>query len=274
VPVLPLALGASDVTLLEHTSAYTTFPNDGVHISPRMITRVTNYDGQVVDEYPPDVADVLSAPIARLEVSMLREVFITGTAARAKPLADKHPMAGKTGTTNDFMDAAFVGFTPSLTCGVWVGFDDRHSLGAREDGARAALPIWMEFMTEWLKDAPAEDFAHSPRLTKPEQVAEILASAGSAQILAQGAGSAPAGTAPAAGAERSSAVQATRPAPAGAARSSAAGDRAATTAAPASTPTGPSSVPPKPPAPAPAKPVAEPAKTPPAPPAPTTAPTR
>jgi len=177
-PVLPLALGASDLTLLEHTSAYTTFPNDGVHISPRMITRVTNYDGQVIDEFPPDVADVISAPIARLQVSMLREVFMTGTAQRAKQLAEKNPMAGKTGTTNDYIDAAFIGFTPTLTCGVWVGYDDRRSLGVREEGARVALPVWMEFMTEWLKDHPSGDFLHSPRLTKPEQVDEILASAG------------------------------------------------------------------------------------------------
>lgn len=184
-PVLPLALGASDLTLLEHTSAYTTFPNDGVHISPRMITRVTNYDGQVVDEFPPDVTDVLPAPIARLEVSMLREVFMTGTAARARKLAEKNPMAGKTGTTNDFNDAAFIGFTPNLTCGVWVGFDDRRSLGSHEDGARVALPIWMEFMTEWLKDHPSGDFTYSPRLTKPEQVEEILTSAGGIPTLAQ-----------------------------------------------------------------------------------------
>ncbi len=194
-PVLPLALGASDVTLLEHTSAYSTFPNDGVHISPRMIARVTNYDGQVVDESPPDVADVVSAPIARLEVSMLREVLLSGTAARARQLAEKFPMAGKTGTTNDYMDASFVGFTPSLTCGVWVGFDDRRTLGGREDGARVALPIWTQFMTEWLKDQKSEDFAYSPRLTSPEQVEEILASAGAGRILAQSDGKvSPAGT--------------------------------------------------------------------------------
>jgi penicillin-binding protein 1A len=216
-----------------------------------MITRVTNYDGQVVDEYPPDVTDVLTAPIARLEVSMLREVFMTGTAARAKPLAEKHPMAGKTGTTNDFSDAAFIGFTPSLTCGVWVGFDDHHTLGAHEEGARAALPIWMDFMTEWLKDQAVEDFPHSPRLTKPEQVDEILASAGSTQILAQSAGTAPTGTAPA-----------SPPAPA----SPAPGEKPAAPAAPGAPTTGPASVPPKQPAPAPA---AEPAKTPPPPARPT-----
>ena len=193
VPNLPLALGASDLTLLEHTSAFTTFPDDGVHISPRMIERVTNYEGRVIDDFPPEVTDVLPAPTARLETSMLREVFMTGTATRAKPLAEKYALAGKTGTTNDFVDAAFIGFSPSLTCGVWVGFDDHSSLGPKEEGARAALPMWMEFMEEELKGRPAEDFPHSPLLKDPEQVKEILASATTERLMAQGAASATVG---------------------------------------------------------------------------------
>jgi penicillin-binding protein 1A len=86
-------------------------------------------------------------------------------------------MAGKTGTTNDFTDAWFLGFTPSLTCGVYVGLDDHQTLGDKEEGARVALPIWMQFMGEVLKDRPVEDFPHSPLLTNPGQVKEILASA-------------------------------------------------------------------------------------------------
>jgi penicillin-binding protein 1A len=183
VPNLPLALGASDLTLLEHTSAFTTFPNDGVHITPHMIYRVTNYDGRVIDDFQPEVTDVLPASVARLMVSMLREVFNSGTAVRAKPLAQKYPMAGKTGTTNDFTDAWFLGFTPSLTCGVYVGFDDHQTLGDKEEGARVALPIWMQFMSEVLKDRPVEDFPHSPLLTNPDQVKEILASAGPELLL-------------------------------------------------------------------------------------------
>ncbi len=179
---LPLALGASDLTLLEHTSAFTTFPNDGVHIAPRMIERVTNYDGRLVDDFPPEVSDVLPAPVARLMVSMLREVVNSGTAAKAKSL--ERPLAGKTGTTNDFSDAWFIGFSPSLTCGLWVGFDDHRPLGPREEGAHVALPIWMEFMGEALKDQPVEDFPNSPLLTKPDQVKEILASAGTERLLA------------------------------------------------------------------------------------------
>jgi len=184
VPNLPLGLGASDLTLLEHTSAFSTLPNDGVHISPRMVERVTNYDGRIIDEFPPEVTDVLPAPTARLEVSMLREVINSGTAARASALARAHPLAGKTGTTNEFSDAWFLGFSPSLACGVWVGFDDHRSLGPKEEGARAALPTWMEFMGEALKDQPAEDFPYSPLLTNPEQVKEILASGGTERLLA------------------------------------------------------------------------------------------
>jgi penicillin-binding protein 1A len=183
VPNLPLALGASDLTLLEHTSAFTTFPNDGVHIAPRMVYRVTNYDGRVIDDFQPEVTDVLPASVARLMVSMLREVFNSGTAVRARSLAQKYPMAGKTGTTNDFTDAWFLGFTPSLTCGVYVGFDDHQTLGDKEEGARVALPIWMQFMSEVLKERRVEDFPHSPLLTNPGQVKEILASSGPELLL-------------------------------------------------------------------------------------------
>jgi penicillin-binding protein 1A len=124
---------------------------------------------------------------------MLREVINSGTATRAKAL--DRPLAGKTGTTNDFTDAWFVGFSPSLTCGVWVGFDDHHSLGPKEEGARVALPIWMEFMGEALKDQPAEDFPHSPLLTSPDQVKEILASAEADRLLANRSTTLPTGAA-------------------------------------------------------------------------------
>jgi penicillin-binding protein 1A len=187
VPNLPLALGASDLTLLEHTSAFTTFPNDGVHIAPRMVTRVTNYDGRVIDDYPPEVADVIPAATARIMVSMLREVFNSGTATSGKAFAGKHPVAGKTGTTNDFTDAWFLGFTPSLTCGVYVGFDDHRTLGPKEEGARVALPIWLNFMGRFLQDKPVEDFPHSPLLTNPEQIKEILANSAPERLLAPAA---------------------------------------------------------------------------------------
>ncbi|TAM79518.1 MAG: PBP1A family penicillin-binding protein [Acidobacteria bacterium] len=184
VPNLPLALGASDLTLLEHTSAFSTFPDDGVHIDPREILRVTDYNGRVIDDFPPQVTDVLPAGISRIEISMLREVFNSGTAVASRGLARKYDLAGKTGTTNDFTDAWFLGFSPSITAGVWVGFDDHHSLGRGEEGSHVALPIWSDFMTEILKNKPVERFPGSPLLSNPGQVQQILASAGSSNILA------------------------------------------------------------------------------------------
>jgi penicillin-binding protein 1A len=184
VPNLPLALGASDLTLLEHTSAFTTFPNDGVHMSPRMVTRVTNYDGRRIDDFPPEVTDVVPAATARIMVSMLREVFNSGTAVSGRAFATKHPVAGKTGTTNDFTDAWFLGFNPSLTAGVYVGFDDHRTLGTKEEGAKVALPIWLNFMGQLMQDKPADDFPHSPILTNADQVKDILAAAAPEHVLA------------------------------------------------------------------------------------------
>ncbi|HEY6372071.1 MAG TPA: PBP1A family penicillin-binding protein, partial [Candidatus Sulfotelmatobacter sp.] len=144
-PYLPVALGAAEITLMEQTSAYSVFPNDGVRVIPRYITRVTDYEGRVLEEDFPDVKDVISERTARIMTSMLREVVLHGTGVAAAKLP--FPVAGKTGTTNDFTDAWFMGFSPTMTCGVWVGYDEKKSLGAKETGAHAALPIWMNFMT-------------------------------------------------------------------------------------------------------------------------------
>src|SRR5712691_11129194 len=141
-PYLPVALGAAEIRLLEHTSAFTVFPNDGIRIESHYIRRVTSYDGALLEEARPMVHDVLAPQVARTMVAMLEEVVQFGTAMRAKELG--RPIAGKTGTTNDFTDAWFIGFSPSLTAGVWVGFDDKQeSLGKKETGAKAALPIWI-----------------------------------------------------------------------------------------------------------------------------------
>jgi penicillin-binding protein 1A len=144
-PYLPVALGSAEITLMEQTSAYSVFPNDGVRVTPRYLTRVTDYEGRVLEEDYPEVKDVVSARTARIMTAMLREVVLHGTAAAAAKLP--FPVAGKTGTTNDFTDAWFVGFSPNLTCGVWMGFDEKKTLGAKETGAHAALPIWMNFMS-------------------------------------------------------------------------------------------------------------------------------
>ena len=125
---LPVALGAADLTLYEQTAAYSVFPNDGVRIEPRYIRKVTDYEGHVLEENFPDAKDAVSPHTARTMVSLLQGVVQHGTAVSAARL--KHPLAGKTGTTNDFTDAWFVGFSPSITCGVWVGFDEKKTLGS------------------------------------------------------------------------------------------------------------------------------------------------
>ena len=172
IPNLPLALGASEVRLLEHTAAFAAFPNDGIRIVPYYIAKVVSFHGATIEQTTPQVVEVLPAPVARLVVSMLREVIHSGTAQQARAL--NLPLAGKTGTTNDYTDASFIGFSPTITCGVWVGFDDRRSLGPREEGARVALPIWMAFMKEALKEEHLKGFPHSPLLRSPAQVEAIL----------------------------------------------------------------------------------------------------
>jgi penicillin-binding protein 1A len=157
---LPVALGSAEITPLEQTSAFSVFPNDGVRVAPRYITKVTDYEGRILEEDFSDIKDVISARTARTMTSMLREVVLHGTAAAAAKMP--YPLAGKTGTTNDFTDAWFVGFSPSLTCGVWIGYDEKKSLGDKETGARAALPIWMQFMNVALAGKDPGEFQSTP----------------------------------------------------------------------------------------------------------------
>src|SRR6202050_1428710 len=164
-PYLPLALGAADLTLMEHTSAFTVFPDDGIHIEPHYIRRVTSYDGAVLEEERPQVTEVITPDVAHTMVAMLEEVVQFGTGVRAQELG--RPSAGKTGTTNDFTDAWYIGFTPQITAGVWVGNDDKRiSLGKKETGARAALPIWLEFMQQGMQSQPVENFPNVVPLEK------------------------------------------------------------------------------------------------------------
>ncbi len=173
-PYLPLALGAADLTLIEHTSAFTVFPDDGIHIEPYDIQRVATYDGALLEEHRPAVTDVIPTSVARTMVAMLEDVVNFGTGVRAKELG--RPSAGKTGTTNNFTDAWYIGFTPRLTCGVWVGNDNPAiSLGNKETGARAALPIWLEFMQKALKGKSVEQFPNVVPLEQqaPEHAVEV-----------------------------------------------------------------------------------------------------
>jgi penicillin-binding protein 1A len=141
---LPIAIGAVEITLQEQVASYSVFPNDGLRVTPRLIRKVENADGITLWEQPPAVNEVISQQTARTMMTLLEAVTAHGTGAAAAQL--NHPLGGKTGTTSDYTDAWFLGFSPSVTCGVWVGFDSRESLGKKETGAKAALPIWMDVM--------------------------------------------------------------------------------------------------------------------------------
>jgi len=157
---LPVALGSAEITPLEQTAAFSVFPNDGLRVAPRYITKVTDYEGRLLEEDFSDAKDAISSRTARIMTSMLREVVLHGTAAAAAKMP--FPLAGKTGTTNDFTDAWFVGFSPNITCGVWIGYDEKKSLGDKETGARAALPVWMQFMSVALTGKEPGEFQPPP----------------------------------------------------------------------------------------------------------------
>jgi penicillin-binding protein 1A len=155
-PYLPVALGAVEITLEEQVASYSVFPNDGIRVQPRLIRKVSNADGITLWEEPPQVKEVISQQTARTMMIFLQAVTAHGTGAAAAQL--KHPLGGKTGTTSDFTDAWFLGFSPSVTCGVWVGYDSRQSLGEKETGAKAALPIWMMVMKQAIAGKDDERF--------------------------------------------------------------------------------------------------------------------
>jgi penicillin-binding protein 1A len=156
-PDLSLALGSSGISLYELTRAYLVFANGGRLAEPFFINRIVDRSGQVIEENQPFLREAISKETAHVMTDLLRAVIQEGTGWRIKAL--KRPAAGKTGTTNELRDAWFLGYTPSLVTGTWVGYDDRKPMGKGETGSRAASPIWLYFMSQVLKDQPVEDFA-------------------------------------------------------------------------------------------------------------------
>jgi len=163
---LSLALGTSDVSLLEMTSAYGALANQGTWIPPVTIRYVTDAQGKLLEEHVPEGREAVAPETAYVITQMLRGVVERGTGQAAKGLG--RPVAAKTGTTNDYSNAWFVGFTPRLATGVWVGYDRPRSLGKDETGSRVAVPIWVTYMGKVLGDSPKEDFQ------VPEHVVSML----------------------------------------------------------------------------------------------------
>jgi penicillin-binding protein 1A len=161
---LSMALGSSSLSLYELTNAYAVFANQGRILKPIFIKKILDRDGNLIEENPPlfypkespEEEQVVAPETAYLMTYLLEGVVQNGTGWKAKAL--KRPVAAKTGTTDEFIDAWFIGYTPEIITGVWVGFDDEISLGENETGSRAASPIWVTFMSKILRDKPVQDF--------------------------------------------------------------------------------------------------------------------
>jgi penicillin-binding protein 1A len=162
---LTLALGTSDLSLFELTSAYSAFGNQGVWMPPTTVRYVTDAQGRLLEEHVPEGKEAVSPELAYQITHMLKGVVERGTGQGAKVL--NRPVAAKTGTTNDYSNAWFIGFTPRLATGVWVGYDRPRSLGKDETGSRVAVPIWTTYMQKVVGKGPKEDFP------VPERVALV-----------------------------------------------------------------------------------------------------
>jgi penicillin-binding protein 1A len=181
-PYLSLALGAAESTLAEMTSAYSSFPNQGVRMTPYAVRSVSDREGTVIEENRPEPREALRADTAFLMAHLLEGVVLRGTAEAAKSL--NWPLGGKTGTMDEFTDAWFVGFDPNITVGVWVGYDEKKPLGSGETGAQAALPIWMDFMKAYI-DKRA-DRARPPQFEAPGNIVFVTLPSGITEAFING----------------------------------------------------------------------------------------
>ncbi len=167
-PYMSIALGSFEVTLLELTSAIGVLAASGIRAEPMAIIRVETSDGRILEENMPSRSEVLSAQTAYIMNSMLESVVKEGTAQSIKWRGLNRTLAGKTGTTNDYTDAWFIGYCPDLIAGVWVGFDEKRSMGEKETGARVALPIWVDFMKKALENIPDRAFPEPHGIVRRE----------------------------------------------------------------------------------------------------------
>jgi len=165
-PVKSLALGAGEVNLLEMVSAYSSFPNHGVRADPFFITRVENADGRILYESRLRQHEVLDPATAWLMCDLMHSTLTEGTARSARRYGFDKTAGGKTGTYNKYTDAWFIGYTPSLAAGVWVGFDQKVSMGRHGTGAHMALPIWATFMAQATAGKPDEPFVRPPGIVE------------------------------------------------------------------------------------------------------------
>ncbi|OFW05928.1 MAG: hypothetical protein A3I61_06525 [Acidobacteria bacterium RIFCSPLOWO2_02_FULL_68_18] len=184
-PVLSLALGSVEATLVDATAAYSVFPNQGVRMTPYAVTTIADREGNILEENRPVAHEAIRADTAFVMTHLLRGVVQRGTGAAAAAL--KWPLAGKTGTVDDYTDTWFIGFDPDMTVGVWVGYDEKKPIGGTsngETGASAALPIWMEFMRAYIGTRPDRDMP--PDFEPPGNIAFVTLDSGLTEAFING----------------------------------------------------------------------------------------
>jgi penicillin-binding protein 1A len=167
-PYRSIALGTFEVNLLELTSAVGVLAASGIRTEPIAITRIETRDGRLLEENPPRRSEAISAQTAYIMTSLLQSVVNEGTAQSIRARGITRTLAGKTGTTDEYGDAWFIGYSPDLVAGVWVGFDERRRMGTKETGARVALPIWIDFMQGALEAVPDRPFPEPRGIVRRE----------------------------------------------------------------------------------------------------------
>ena len=184
-PYLSLALGAAEATLVEVTSAYSVFPNQGVRMAPYAVTTIADREGNLLEEHRPEPHEAIRADTAYVMTNLLRGVIQRGTGAAARTL--DWPLAGKTGTMDEYTDAWFIGFDPDITVGVWVGYDEKKPIGGSsngETGATAALPIWMDFMRVYIDKRG--DRKNPPEFEAPGNIVFVTLDSGVTEAFING----------------------------------------------------------------------------------------
>jgi penicillin-binding protein 1A len=180
-PYLSVALGAAEATLVEMTSAYSAFANQGVRMAPYAVVSIADREGNVLEEHRPEPREAIRADTAFVMTHLLEGVIQRGTARAAAGL--EWPLAGKTGTMDDYTDAWFVGFDPDLTVGVWVGYDEKKPIGPGETGASAALPVWMDFMRAYIRGRTERA---PPAFEAPENIVFVTLPSGTVEAFING----------------------------------------------------------------------------------------
>ncbi len=174
---LSVAIGAAEGTLLEMTSAYSALPNQGVRLTPLLLSEVTDREGNILERHRPQPHESIRADTAYLVTELLHGVIEHGTGANASTAALKWPLGGKTGTTDDYTDAWFIGFDPEITIGVWLGYDQKKPIGNNATGTTAALPIWTSIMKSWV-DRRRQELPAPPVFQRPGNVIVVNTAAG------------------------------------------------------------------------------------------------